>query len=95
MCQNCGGMRDDAYATNTFEACGNRGGDIDTSTAQAETYQDPVGFGGQWGYYTDAETGLVCLTHRHYDGDGVTFSSPYALYLWDKLDEKCLLFYSY
>ena len=28
---------------------------------------DPVGFGGQYGYYTDTETGLLCLTHRYYD----------------------------
>ena len=26
---------------------------------------DPLGFGGQFGYYTD--TGLLCLTHRYYD----------------------------
>jgi RHS repeat-associated protein len=26
-----------------------------------------VGFGGQYGYYTDNETGLLCLTHRYYD----------------------------
>jgi len=26
-----------------------------------------VGFGGQWGNYTDNETGLLCLTHRYYD----------------------------
>jgi len=29
--------------------------------------RDPVGFGGQFGYYTDTETGLLCLTHRYYD----------------------------
>ena len=28
---------------------------------------DPFGFGGQWGGYTDAETGLVLCTHRYYD----------------------------
>ena len=28
---------------------------------------DPLGFGGQSGYYTDTETGLLCLTHRYYD----------------------------
>ena len=26
-----------------------------------------MGFGGQFGYYTDTETGLLCLTHRYYD----------------------------
>ena len=33
------------------------------STARAE----PIGFGGQWGNYTDPETGLLCLGHRYYD----------------------------
>jgi RHS repeat-associated protein len=28
---------------------------------------DEVGFGGQYGYYTDPETGLVLCTHRYYD----------------------------
>ena len=28
---------------------------------------DSVGFGGQFGYYTDGETGLVLCTHRFYD----------------------------
>ncbi len=28
---------------------------------------DVFGFGGQWGCYTDAETGLVLMTHRYYD----------------------------
>lgn len=28
---------------------------------------DVFGFGGQWGYYTDAGTGLVLMTHRYYD----------------------------
>lgn len=28
---------------------------------------DPVGFGGQYGYYTDRETGLVLMGHRYYD----------------------------
>ncbi len=28
---------------------------------------DPVGFGGQYGYYTDRETGLVLMGHRSYD----------------------------
>jgi len=31
------------------------------------TPYNPVGFGGQFGYYTDTETGLLCLTHRYYD----------------------------
>ncbi len=28
---------------------------------------DPYRYGGQWGYYTDGETGLCLLTHRYYD----------------------------
>jgi len=31
------------------------------------SYKDSVGFGGQYGYYYDVETGLVLLTHRYYD----------------------------
>ena len=27
----------------------------------------PFGYDGQWGYYTDGETGLILLTHRYYD----------------------------
>ncbi len=28
---------------------------------------DPYGFCGQWGYYTDSETGLILCTFRYYD----------------------------
>jgi RHS repeat-associated protein len=28
---------------------------------------DPVGYCGQWGYYTDSETGLALCTYRYYD----------------------------
>jgi len=28
---------------------------------------DPVGYNGQWGYYTDSETGLMLCTYRYYD----------------------------
>jgi RHS repeat-associated protein len=27
----------------------------------------PYGYKGQWGYYTDGETGLLLLTHRYYE----------------------------
>jgi RHS repeat-associated protein len=27
----------------------------------------PYGYKGQWGYYTDGETGLLLLTHRYCD----------------------------
>ena len=38
-----------------------------TTGHSAPSHKDPVGFGGQYGYYTDTETGLLCLTHRYYD----------------------------
>lgn len=63
----------DIVDTAVYDAFGKVLGDIDTGTAQAETSPDPVGFGGQFGYYTDAETGLVCLTHRYYDGKAGRF----------------------
>jgi RHS repeat-associated protein len=31
------------------------------------TSPDPFGYSGEWGGYTDSETGLVLLTHRFYD----------------------------
>lgn len=33
------------------------------------TVSDPFGYKAQWGYYTDAETGLQLLTNRYYDPD--------------------------
>jgi len=37
------------------------------------TSLDVFGFGGQWGAYTDAETGLVLMTHRYYDPNAGRF----------------------
>ena len=56
-----------AYDRSTFEGYGalrqaNKG-----STGAIVGQHDPAGFGGQFGYYTDTETGLLCLTHRYYD----------------------------
>ena len=56
-----------AYDRSTFEGYGalrqaNKG-----STGSGVGQHDPAGFGGQFGYYTDTETGLLCLTHRYYD----------------------------
>ena len=39
----------------------------DTYGKQREGASDVYGFGGQAGYYTEAETGLVLCTNRHYD----------------------------
>jgi RHS repeat-associated protein len=32
-----------------------------------ECADTPYGYKGQWGYYTDGETGLLLLTHRYLD----------------------------
>jgi RHS repeat-associated protein len=34
---------------------------------------NPFGYGGQWGYYTDVETGLQLLTARYYDAGAGRF----------------------
>jgi RHS repeat-associated protein len=65
--QNSGNTLYNAYASSTFEAYGNRGGDYTPGGSHPALHQDPVRFGGQYGYYTDYGTGLLCLTHRYYD----------------------------
>jgi len=45
--------------TDLYDAWGNK--------VQGNPASDPVGYCGQHGYYTDAETGLVLCTHRYYD----------------------------
>ena len=54
------------YSTTSYEAYGKKGGEF-TSFGTAPTHHDPAGFGGQFGYYTDVKTGLLCLTHRYYN----------------------------
>jgi hypothetical protein len=40
----------------------------------------PYGYKGQWGYYTDGETGVLLLTHRYLDpAMGRLSSSGYLL----------------
>ena len=40
----------------------------------SNTYTDPyMGFGGKWGYYTDAEVGTQLLGHRFYDSGAGRF----------------------
>ena len=63
-----------AYSVAFYEAYGHEGAEIDTemvaklqSGTTPPPIQDPVGFGGQYGYYTDRETGLVLMGHRYYD----------------------------
>ena len=47
-----------AQSSDVYDGYGGR-----TSTGGA----DSVGFGGQWGYYTNADNGLILCTHRFYD----------------------------
>ena len=51
-------------STDLYDAFGNRTG---TTTPATTSSGDPWGFGGQWGYQTDNETGLVLCTNRYYD----------------------------
>ena len=57
----------DVLDTVLYDAYGNPSNDLDVGTGTAEVYKDPVGFGGQHGYYRDTETGLSLLTNRYYD----------------------------
>jgi len=45
-------------STDAYNAWGTR-----TSTGSGDVF----GYGAQWGYYTDAETGLILCGHRYYD----------------------------
>jgi RHS repeat-associated protein len=51
-------VNENVVSSDLYDAYSNR---ISGSTT------DPVGYGGQWGYYTDSETGLVLCTCRYYD----------------------------
>jgi RHS repeat-associated protein len=65
--QNSGNTVGFTYDTASYEGYGHRGADYDTGGITPAPAQDPAGFGGEFGYYTDRETGLLCLTHRYYD----------------------------
>jgi len=63
------------YSVTSYDSYGNRSPEVYTGGG-ASPHRDPVGFGGQYGYYTDYETGpgnsvagssLLLLTHRYYD----------------------------
>ena len=72
--QNSADTLYNAYATSTFEAYGSRGGDFSTASgSHPASHQDPVRFGGQYGYYSDFGTGLYLLTHRYYDAGAGRF----------------------
>ena len=57
------------YALDTamFDGYGAKLGDTDAFTGGAEGARDSMGFQGQFGAYTDNETGLVLMGHRYYD----------------------------
>ncbi len=57
------------YALDTamFDGYGAKLGDTDAFTGGAEPVRDAMGFQGQFGAYTDNETGLVLMGHRYYD----------------------------
>ncbi len=44
-----------------------------TRVGDSQDTFEPVGFGGQHGYYTDPQTGLCLLTHRYYDATAGRF----------------------
>ncbi len=56
-----------ALDTAVYDGYGARLGDKDALAGGNLAYKDPVGFGGQHGYYSDPETGMQLLTHRYYD----------------------------
>jgi len=64
-----GGANNSYYALDTamFDGYGAKLGDTDAFTGGAEPTRDAMGFQGQFGAYTDSETGLVLMGHRYYD----------------------------
>ncbi len=56
-------------SSSVFEAFG-LGSTFDADTPDT---LDPIGFGGQHGYYRDYTTGLYLLTHRYYDAGAGRF----------------------
>ena len=65
--QNGGNTSTAGYDTASYQAYGKRGADYTSGGTNPAPDQDPARFGGQWGYYTDTNSGLICLTHRYYD----------------------------
>ena len=52
-------------STDSFDAYGNR---IEIAgTDEVADAKDPFGYRAKYGYYTDAETGLILCLHRYYD----------------------------
>jgi RHS repeat-associated protein len=58
---------EDVLDTALYDSYGHMTADLNSSTGGAASRGESIGFGGQWGNYTDPETGLLCLGHRYYD----------------------------
>ena len=58
-----------SVATVTNSAASVQGDELfDATGKRLNSYSSrPVSFCGQWGYYDDAETGLILCGHRYYD----------------------------
>jgi len=50
---------EDVVSSDLYDAYGNK--------LAGNPNNDPYGYDGQWGYYTDSETGLALCTYRYYD----------------------------
>ena len=57
----------DALGTALFDGYGVKLSDMDAPYGGTEAARDSMGFQGQFGAYTDNETNLVLMGHRHYD----------------------------
>jgi RHS repeat-associated protein len=58
---------EDVLDTALYDGYGHMTADLNSSTGSPASRGESIGFGGQWGNYTDPETGLLCLGHRYYD----------------------------
>jgi RHS repeat-associated protein len=58
---------EDVLDTALYDSYGHMTADLNSSTGGAASRGESIGFGGQWGNYTDPETGLLCLGHRYYE----------------------------
>jgi len=56
-----------AYDTAIYDVFGYLRTDLIARTGLSSSPPDPVGFCGQWGCYTDYESGLVLMGNRYYD----------------------------
>ncbi len=60
---------------NVLSSHANEGFGVQVSTGTGYSNDPYAGYGGQWGYYRDSETGLHLLGHRFYDASNGRFLS--------------------